>query len=244
MIGNKCSGTSHFVKVINHHPHVFIAPEADLVWALFCRRAGRPVVAYRDDGGVGLQRTMAAFGPLVMAEAAPQEKFQSIISDMARKAGKRPEALAWLGDKKPVQQADPLIFDYALEQWPTARFIHLVRHPQAVVASMMRRSEKMPQMQVWKRPARDLLEFWVRNERWVLEHKRAGRAPVLSIRFQDLTDAPAATWSKTAAFLELDVEDMLDAAAKLTRPGQDAKYVEPRTPLTSEAAELVELYGL
>ena len=244
-IGNKRSGTTHFVKVINRHRRVFVAPEADLVWSLFCHEAGQPIVRYPDDGDLGLRRTLASFESLITSDdKTPQEKFKLVLSEMARRVGKDPEELTWIGDKKPVQQADPQQFAFALKHWPNARFIHLVRHPQAVVNSMIRARDRLTWMDIWKQSPEALMDFWARNERRVLDHKQSGAAPILTVRFDDLTDDAARTWPQIAAFLGLEPDDVLRAAAEFTRSEQDRKYDEHQIPLTPQAAEIVKIYDL
>src|SRR5262245_22948615 len=62
------------------------------------------------------------------------------------------DALAWIGDKKPVQQADPRIFSFVRQHFPNGRFIHIIRHPQMVVSSMVTASATWSKVAYWKEP--------------------------------------------------------------------------------------------
>jgi hypothetical protein len=109
---------------------------------------------------------------------------------------------------------------------------------------MIRGTDQMPWMDIWKQSSEALMNFWARNERWILDHKHSNAAPILSVRFEELTESPTCAWPKIADFLELDADEILSAAAKNTRPEQDRKYEEHQIPLTPEAAEIVKIYGL
>jgi hypothetical protein len=246
VIGNKRSGTSHFVEIISRHRRVFVAPEADLIWSLSCHEAGRPITRYPDDGDRALKQTLASFESVITsAGKTPEEKFRLVLLEMAERAGKQPDQLAWIGDKKPVQQADPSVFEFTLKHWPKARYIHLVRHPQSVINSMISVASRRRSIEkAWKHGPEELMNLWTRNERWVLDHKLSGRAPILTVQFHELTEQPASAWNKIADFLELEADELLPAAAERTRPGRDQKYVGLDIPLTPQAAEIVKYYGL
>ena len=155
------------------------------------------------------------------------------------------DKLALIGDKKPVQQADPHIFSFTLKHWPDARFIHIPRHPTAVVASMQDQAAgRLDFMECWKRPLDALVDFWVRNERRVLEHKAAGLAPILTIPFHALIAEPITKWGEVLAFLGLKPDTHIDVEIAKTNRGADRPYLNRSIHLSDDAKEIVRLLDL
>lgn len=70
LVGNKRSGTSHLVRLLNVHPSVFVAHEADVVWILYQIAQGAPYQCYPWDGPVGMEATLKACADLLDREAA------------------------------------------------------------------------------------------------------------------------------------------------------------------------------
>jgi hypothetical protein len=164
---------------------------------------------------------------------------------MASSSGKDWDKLALIGDKKPVQQADPYIFAFALKQWPDARFIHIPRHPKAAVASMQDQAAgSLHFMECWRCPLDALVEFWVRNERRVLQYKAAGRAPILTIPFHAFAADPVASWGEVLAFLGLEPDTQMDVEIGKTNRGADRPYVDRSIRLSDDAKEIVRLLDL
>jgi hypothetical protein len=56
----------------------------------------------------------------------------------------RKKNLAWIGHKRPVQYSHPEIQSFLNNLFPKAHFIHLIRNPRFVVASMMKAAEVWP----------------------------------------------------------------------------------------------------
>src|SRR5690242_10841572 len=143
-VGNKRSGTSLLVELLNFHPDVFITPESDIVWILYQMQAGRPETfrCYPWDGAVGMNRTLEVAGSVLKTaqrngngheQDLPElfDRVQAILRANAGsdQAGKVPR---WSGDKKPVQQADPEIRPFLRRHFPDAKYIHIVRDPACV----------------------------------------------------------------------------------------------------------------
>jgi len=244
-LGNKRSGTTFAVTVLNAHRKIFIAPEADIVWALYCRERGLPLKPHPDDGPAGLARTLATYAAqLDDADAGPRV-FERVLHAMAVSSGKDWDELALVGDKKPVQQTDPDIFEFTLRQWPDARFIHIPRHPRAAIGSMQdRAASNLHFMEPWKRSTEALLDFWVRNERRVMQYKEAGRAPILTIPFHALVAEPAAKWGEVLDFLDLEPDAQMDAEIAKTARAPDRRYVDRPIPMSEAANEIVRQLDL
>src|SRR3954454_6758131 len=66
-VGNKRSGTSLLVELLNFHPDVFVTPESDIVWILYQMRGGWPETfqCYPWDGPAGMNRTLEAAGTIL-----------------------------------------------------------------------------------------------------------------------------------------------------------------------------------
>lgn len=245
ILGNKRSGTSHLTLLLNTHPKIFVAPEADLVWALYRRSRGQPIERYPMDGSSGLAQTIGLCGAeLSDPVASANEIFWRILSKLARASGKILDDLEWAGDKKPVQHADPPIFDFIRTTWPKARFVHIVRHPAAVIASKKAAlAGHLSSMTPWDRPDDELLAFWTENERRVLAHKAAG-APIFSIALPALIRDPVAVLRALFDFLDLPGDANVNRTAQSITVEQDMKYDLNALALTPEAKAVVDLYDL
>src|ERR1041385_545131 len=176
-MGNKRSGTSLLVRLLNFHPEVFITPESDIVWILYQMRDGWPAqfCCYPWDGPVGMNRTLAAAEPIFqkLRDSRPGEQtadqiFHS-VQDHLRRTAMGPEQVCkcpvWMGDKKPVQQSDPEIRPFMSKQFPAARYIHIVRNPAAVVASKIKAARHWKEVpNFWREKPEQILERWARSE--------------------------------------------------------------------------------
>jgi hypothetical protein len=245
-VGNKRSGTSLFVRLLNAHPALFVAPEADLVWLLYQHERGEVPTGHPDDGDRGLNQTKKVFADLIANPTiCARELGDRILLAWAAEQGKNLTALRCIGDKKPVQSTDPALVDFAARIWPDARFIHLVRHPYAAVASMRAAvAGPLHWMDIWRRPDGELLQFWTRNELRVLELKRRG-FPVLTVKLADLTTCdPKSVIRRAFEFLEVAPDANLADAVRKIQPGVDEKYQACAFDMPPQAADLVELYEL
>ena len=245
VLGNKRSGTSHLSRLLNLYPKIFVAPEADLVWALYRRSRGQSISQYPMDGPRGLAETVRLYGnELLDPAASTNDIFWRILSRLARTHGKILNDMEWAGDKKPVQHADPRIFEFIRTTWPNAKFVHIVRHPAAVIASKKAAlASHLSFMTVWDRPDDEMLAFWTENERRVLSYKAAG-APIFSIALPAFIRDPAAVLSSLFDFLDLSEDTNVYRTARSITVEQDKKYDLNALPLTPEAKAIVDLYGL
>ena len=143
IVGNKRSGTSQLVRVLNLHPQVFVSHESDIIWALWQFARGEPFQAHPWDSDVGLRHTLETCGHLFRREQSPCENFLAVqqrlmeIGTPFLPPQKKTEVL-WIGDKKPFQHTDPQVLDFIIEHFPDAHFLHIVRHPFAVAMSSER----------------------------------------------------------------------------------------------------------
>ena len=248
LLGNKRSGSSLLARLLSLHPAVRVTHESDIAWILYQARNGWPrrFRCHPWDGPLGMRATLRSCRSLLRSALAEGEEtsaifrhVQSALADDARPV----ETLAWLGDKKPVQHADPRVHAFLRDRFPDARYVHLVRHPRAVVASMI---EAAGRWQVtpawWKQEPRRVLERWAVHETWAL--RAVERGDGFGLRFEDLCQDPAETLGALFGFLGLDLPgEVADQARGLVRADPNRKYDSFPLPSHPEADRLLERYG-
>jgi len=254
LVGNKRSGTSHLVRLLNVHPSVFVAHEADVIWILYQMARGDPFRCYPWDGPVGMEATLKVCADLLdqeamthrMATAIPDLYFRILArvmehgSDVQRPNPK--EGLTWIGDKKPVQQADPDVLAFVRRHFPNARFVHIIRHPRAVLSSMVAAGETWAKVGYWKGTPESILERWAIHEEWVLAAKDV--APVHSLRYEDLCADPAGQLGKVFEFLGLAMPSEATTGVEArTERGTDRKHDSFQLPRCKRAERVMDLFG-
>jgi hypothetical protein len=151
----------------------------------------------------------------------------------------------WCGDKKPVQQSDPILQQFIREYFPDARFLHLVRNPVCVVASMLEAARTwniVPDF--WKTNAENVLRQWAIHEQWVQDAKASKEIPVHTLRLEDLSTNPVEQISRICAFLDLEMPgEIVDDIANYTYATPNEKHKSFSMPLSSEAVDLMKTYG-
>jgi len=257
LIGNKRSGTSHFVRLLNLHPRVFVSHESDAIWILYQASRNQPFASHPWDGRIGMDATLAACGHLLdqalpatpafpVAELFTKMQFRLMMHGSAvQDAYRLKSEVNWIGDKKPVQHADPVVHAFIRQHFPDARFLHLVRHPRATVASMLGAGRTWGRVEYWtSESARDVLERWAVHEQWAIDVKAALPDRVLTLRFEDLTDSPAATMTSVFTFLGLDTPEPLQRLTRATTTrDSNAKYDTFELPHHEGADHLMRLYA-
>ncbi|MDP7349174.1 MAG: sulfotransferase, partial [Phycisphaeraceae bacterium] len=227
----------------NLHPNVFVTHESDMVWLLYQLSRGERPRAHPWDGPAGLNATMRDCRDLL--DALPPswdvaEQFERLQLHLMKTRRGFDRDLHWLGDKKSVQQADPQLQPFVDAHFPGARFIHMTRHPRAVVASMVKagRQWQVP-VPYWREGAEHILERWIEHERWAL----AVDGPVLRLRFEDLCADPAGAMRRAFQFLDVDNTTALEReAAAMTKPDPDRKHADFALPPSADAEKLMQRY--
>lgn len=226
MVGNKRSGTSMLVRLLNRHPRMYVTHESDVAWVLFQARNGRPdrFRCHPWDGPLGMNATLDAARDVVDTlppDHAPTDTeladaYHAIQDRVMRRGSAVQRALpwkrnlAWIGDKKPVQGADPDMRPFVERVFPDVRYVHIVRHPGPVLASterMTREWDVVPDF--WREGADAILERWRIHEEWVLDAKANGPRPIHTVRYEDLLVDPVAHMERCFAFLDLPVSALL-----------------------------------
>jgi len=257
LIGNKRSGTSHFVRLLNLHPRVFVSHESDAIWILYQASRNQPFEGHAWDGRVGMEatltacrhlldRAMPATRPFPVAELFTSMQLHLMTHGSAvQDAYRLKSEVSWIGDKKPVQHADPIVHAFIREHFPDARFLHLVRHPRATVASMLEAGRTWGRVDHWTSPSADeVLDRWAVHEQWALDVKAALPDQVLTLRFEDLTDAPTAAMAQVFAFLGLDMpKPLCRLTTSITTRDRNAKYDAFELPRHERAEHLMRVYA-
>ena len=159
---------------------------------------------------------------------------------------KRPDDLAWLGDKKHAQMLDPDVRAFLTEHFPDARSIHVVRDPRSVLASIQKAEEDWyVKPDFFGGTAAEIVGHWAEVEERVLAAKEAEAAPILTVRLEDIWADPHAETARMLAFLDLDMDPTVERwIPKLVRARDpNAKYSGADLPDVPRARALMERYG-
>jgi len=265
LVGNKRSGTTLLTQLLCEHPKVFVSHESDIIWILYQCMDGLPESfdCYDLDACYGMDATLQSYGYIIASnisndlEPSYKERLRSAFEDAQNNAmlmgsplhpaHPNKKNLAWIGDKKPVQQCDPLIRPFIYDLFPDARFIHIVRHPHAMVSSKIlyrSRNEKANVPTFWNESAYDILKHWARHEQWVLDMKQEiGDNRVLTVRLEDLAENPRGELITITDFLDVDAaplirQEILDNVRD--NPNEKFEQFVYRTPIV--AKQMMELY--
>ena len=244
--GNKRSGTSQLVRLLNLHPRVFISHESDIIWILYRFYNHQPFEAYPEDGPRGMEYTLQKCGHLLDKDKSPAENFFTVQKSLMRQGSPwlvpvEKENLLWVGDKKPFQYSDPELTNFILDFFPETRFIHLIRHPFAVAASA-EKFNKTPDGDFWKGiTPEEAVKKWAYNEKRVLDLKRSSKTNVLDVRYEDLCRNTEKELSRIFAFLDLRCEHKIFKKAR-----RDTHYSVknfPEIPFDRETRLVMKEYG-
>jgi hypothetical protein len=242
IIGNKRSGSTQLMHLLNLHPQIFISNESDILWILYLFHHDLEIVPYQWDTPIGINRTLEKHKDLLSKDKTPFENFVTIQKAiMETGIGKREpvhkENLLWIGDQKPFQQIDPEIVPFIKENFPDAKFIHLIRHPFPVV-----RSSQVFIGELWKGMSADeILQRWTLHESWVQLEKDKHEVPILDVKYEDIISHTQREMVRMFEFLEVTYDQaILDRARKITR---STIRLHPRLPCSPETEAIMSQYG-
>lgn len=253
-VGNKRSGTSLLVRLLNAHPAVGVTHESDVVWLLYqlaMRGAGR-IHRYPWDGGIGLKSTVATCSDIVAdakvsSSSDSSQLFRKIQARVlaTRMSDDRIEALEWLGDKKPVQQADPQLMPFESRVFENANYIHVVRHPRAAVGSMMKAAAtwQAGAPPFWSHGLDAVCERWAIHEAWVAEASAKGRLRLISVRLEDLSANPIHEMNRIWTFLGLHAPSEVERALDGVMPCANAKFADAPLAMSGLLREMMRENG-
>jgi hypothetical protein len=246
LVGNKRSGTSQLVRMLNLHPQVFVSHESDVAWILYQYHAEQAFRGHPWDSQRGMWVTLKNAGNLIRREASPRENFFAVQMAAMQagnpwQAGQHKTDLAWIGDKKPMQHTDPELLKFILQHFPDAHFLHLVRHPFEVVASSDRFNQTANGDYWLGLSSEEKLARWAFHEDRVLQLRESLPDRVYSLRYEDLCRETQKVLSDIFKFLQVTPDPhALKEAARQTRP--PARGASP-IPSSPEASRIAAIYG-
>lgn len=242
IVGNKRSGSTQLVELINLHPNLFISDEADTIWILYRFHNNLEMVRYPWDTALGMNNTLNKYKNLLSKEKTPLENFITVQTTLMKMGSTKlkpmhKENLLWIGDKKPFQQIDPEIMPFLKTHFPDSKFIHLIRHPFPVV-----RSSKVFIGDLWKgMTEEEILKRWTLHENWVKLEKDKNEVPILDVRYEDIISHPQQEMARIFDFLEVEYDPaLLKETRKITR---STIRLHPRLPCPPETQAIMSQYG-
>jgi hypothetical protein len=78
LVGNKRSGTTQLVGVLNLHPQIFVSHESDVAWILYQFHTEQTFRGHPWDSQRGMWVTLKNAGHLLRSEASPRENFIAV----------------------------------------------------------------------------------------------------------------------------------------------------------------------
>ena len=252
VVGNKRSGTSLLARLLNLHPEIYCTHESDLAWLIHQaqQRNESPWKAteggweYSLDDPVGLRHTVRTLGKKFWQQADysnPKEVFDkgtSLLMSLGDKVDAvkaKPEQVRFLGDKKPVQYADPVVRTWLDDEFEPL-YLHSVRHPRNCISSM-RETALIPW---WNDDLREVTDQWARHEQWALSIPEENR---FTYRYEDLVANPVGVMR--ALYARLGASQPSAMVRKKIRnsvlPQDNRTLVD--IPYTKRAKEVMEIHG-
>jgi len=243
IVGNKRSGSTQFMRLLNLHPNIFVSNESDIIWILYCFHHDKEIVPYRWDTPVGMDETLANYRDMLSKDKTPFENYVAIQTALMRNGSKKlsamqKEPLLWIGDQKPFQQIDPDILPFIKTHFPDTKFLHLIRHPFPVIES----SRVFKAGELWKgMSTAEILQRWTMHQQWVEQAKQQGDLPILDVKYEDIVEQAENTMRKVFDFLEVDSPpEVLQAARQST---VRLLKLHPRLDCPPETLEIMQAYG-
>ncbi len=245
IIGNKRSGSTQLMNLMNLHPNIFVSNESDIIWILYRFHNNLEMIPYQWDTTTGMDLTLERYQSLLSKERTPFENFVTIQTTLMKEGFIRlkpmqKDNLLWIGDQKPFQQIDPEIVPFLIEHFPGAKYIHLVRHPFPVVKS----AKAFPGGDdlLWKNLSEaEILKLWTMHENWVKIAKDHHQIPILDVRYEDIIARTQYEVAKIFDFLELQYDStLLQQARRITR---SIIRLHPRLPCPSDTQAIMSQYG-
>ena len=245
-IGNKRSGTSQLLRVLNLHPQVFVSHESDIAWILYQFHHDQPFRAHAWDSDRGMRLTLETAGHLLRREASPRENFVTVQTAVMEQGNpwlpaRQKTGLQWIGDKKPMQHTDPELLKFLSEHFPEARFLHIVRHPFEVVASSDRFNQTADGDFWLGLSPEEKVERWAFHEQQVLHLRQTLPGRVHSLRYEDFSRQTEKEMSRVFDFLQLEPNPhALREAARQTRP---LARTVPAIRCSAETVRIATVHG-
>lgn len=247
IVGNKRSGSTHLMRLLNLHPKIFVSNESDVIWILYNYCAGKEIKPYPHDSPGGMEAAMKKAGHVLNRGLSAHENFENFQTSLMRQGflkqkGVQKTDLAYLGDQKPYQNIDPDLVPFILDNVRSPKFLHILRHPFEVVSSSMN-FDGGTGGDIWNGMGpRDIMKMWEVHERHVLEAREKYNLDILTVRYDGLIGDTMDEMRRVFQFLEVEYsEDLLETCRQNTLP--NFKKIRPY-PTTASQLELMRHYDL
>jgi hypothetical protein len=206
---------------LNRHPQVFLTDESRIMSWL-----------NRTINTLGKDRNILATYSYEFLRFFTKEMprlIERFYADLGAKG-----CLVW-GDKNPFYadpKRDPECFGLIHRLFPDGKFIHIVRDPRDVIASLLRKK--------WA-DFEEALDIWERHVVWSRLNARAmGHRHFMEVQYTDVTESGVSAFGGICRFLEIemhgDLEDFLEdqrtAPTPYSKP-TSGEFVQPSTPFES-----------
>lgn len=247
IIGNKRSGSTHLMKLLNLHPEVYVSNESDILWILYNFHNNKEITNYKFDSPAGMTysleiaKSKLAHGNSVLENFINYQTFlmESGFLEMKPQFKKN---LKYIGDQKPYQNVDPEMMPFVLKNIPNSKYIHLLRHPFEVVSSSMKFGNNTGGY-IWKdMTSQDIFAKWEMHENWVKDAIKKYNIDVYVLKYDKLIKDPIKEMARLYKFLNLNYNtELLKEGANITRP--NFKKID-NYQLTSSQKLLLESYNM
>lgn len=247
IVGNKRSGSTHLMRLLNLHPNVFVSNESDVIWILYNLASDSDIRPYPHDSPGGMEAALNKAGHLLDRSRPIHENFERFQTHLMRQGflkqkGVDKSDLVYLGDQKPYQNIDPELVPFILEHVRSPKFLHILRHPYEVVSSSMK-FDGGTGGDIWNgKGPRDIMAMWEMHERHVIEAREKYDLDILTVRYDQLIGDTVEEMRRVFQFLELPhTDELLDTCRQNTLP--NFKKIRPY-PTTASQRELMRRYDL
>lgn len=236
-VGNKRSGTSMLVRLLNKHPKIFVSHESGALWLIWQHTTGQQLVPCATDKDPNsILATLHDYRSVIESDCSPWKKFKTIQLSLME-AGNRwlpamkGKALAYLGDKIPNSQFD--LIDFVRQNLPETVYIHMTRKPKDWIGSAKGFSKKLD----YGNNSAERLATWVKYEQQVQFLKQKDR--VITVSYEGLCQNP----SQTMRFLCDQLGVGFDGFADLPKRFDVRTHEVYDFDYTPEALALMKEYG-
>lgn len=215
VVGSGRSGTTIMAALLNLLPRVFIAKETGFIGTFH-----RELVLNEDSENFaglipqinswlevsGWQQRGTAEGLRAFCSQHGLSGAQGLVNYIWQLESKSPwNELSCIGDNTPLYvMAIPAL----LQMFPNAKFIHMVRDPRDLVASVLKMRFGAKEATTAAMEWHHQLGCWLLAERQIPAEQR------IECRYEDLCRTPEATFERIAAFLGASAEDAREALRK------------------------------
>lgn len=202
-IGNKRSGTTLLMNLLNFNPHICISNESDLAWILYLKHKGALLRPFEEDSPKGFNLTMKEFPSLFEESESVEDNFIRITKSLAGCSGK--SDLEVVGDQKMFQHTNEQVLEFILKEFPEPYFVHIYRYPSDVIRSQKNFGKETGALDydnIWKgKSEEELLKEWVKYENRVSRIKKMDGVKVFDLQYDELIENPVRELEKLTRFL-------------------------------------------